>query len=389
MEQAQQDILDGILVVDLTRVLGGPFCTQILGDFGADVIKIEPPQGDETRGWGPPFVNGAAAYFEGVNRNKRGLSLDLGSAEGRDALLRLLEGADVLVHNFKPGAMERWGLGNDMLEALYPALVICWVTGFGEDGPHGGQPGYDAVAQGLTGLMSVNGDSGGPPLRLGVPVVDIMTGMNAALGIVMALFERVRSGRGQRIENALFDNGLSILHPHLANHLANGSVPARTGSAHPNIAPYDIFRAGDGNIFLAVGNDRQFARLCDELGLADLADSSDYATNADRSGNRVTLKSRLEAAMTTRGVSELAERLTARGVPCGPILNVAEAVAQQQTRTREMIVEIEGGYRGTASPIKLSRTPARYRRRPPALDEHREEVLNALDAPARNRKKAD
>ena len=253
--------LEGLKVIDLSRVLGGPYCTQILADHGADVLKIEPPQGDETRGWGPPFDgHGTASYFLGLNRNKRGMTLDLTQAPQREALLALLEDADVLVENFKTGTLEKWGLGFDALHARFPRLVHCRVSGFGADGPKGGLPGYDAAIQAMVGLMSVNGETdanGGGPVRIGVPVVDIATGLNAALGIMFALRERERSGQGQFVEAALYDCGLSLLHPHSANHLLDARiVPGRSGNAHPNICPYDTFATGSTPIFLAVGQRR-------------------------------------------------------------------------------------------------------------------------------------
>jgi crotonobetainyl-CoA:carnitine CoA-transferase CaiB-like acyl-CoA transferase len=336
--------LAGLKVVDLSRVLAGPYCTQILADHGADVLKIEPPVGDETRGWGPPFdADGTASYFLGLNRNKRGTTMDLTQPAAREALLAMVAQADVLVENFKTGTMEKWGLGPEVLTARFPQLVYARVTGFGADGPMGGLPGYDAAIQALVGLMSVNGEPdarGGEPLRVGLPVVDMVTGLNATLGILMALQERSRSGKGQYLEVALYDAGLSLLHPHAANHLLDGRIPGRTGNAHPNICPYDTFVTGTEKIFLAVGNDKQ------------------------RSVNRVVLKERLEAALAAFECKPLAERLVREGVPCAPIVDVAQALADPHTQHRGMVVQIDG-YRGVASPIKLSRTPASYRRAPP------------------------
>lgn len=360
--------LAGLQVIDLSRVLGGPYCTQILGDHGADVLKIEPPSGDETRAWGPPFVEGSTAYFRGVNRNKRSLALDLGAAEGRDVLLGFLEGADVLVENYKPGTLEKWGLGPDVLGKRFPKLVHCRVSGFGSTGPLGGMPGYDAAIQAMAGLMSVNGEPDGEPTRLGIPVVDMVTGLNAAVGILLALQERQASGRGQFVETALYDCGLSILHPHLPNLFASGKSPGRTGNSHPNIAPYSSFPTGHGAIFLAVGNDGQFRRMCTYLGRPDLPDEARFRDNAARLNNRADLEAILRDLLAAHDATVLAENLIKLGVPCGPVLTVAEAVAHPQTAAREMIVEM-GSYKGVASPIKLSRTPATYRRPPPALNE--------------------
>lgn len=353
--------LAGVTVVDLSRVLGGPYCTQILGDHGADVLKIEPPQGDETRAWGPPVFHGSAAYFAGVNRNKRGMVLDLKADAGREALLGLLAGSDVLVENFKPGTMEAWGLG-DLIDR-FPRLVHCRISGFGADGPLGGLPGYDAAVQALTGLMSINGD--GAPTRLGVPVVDMASGLNAAIGILLALFERSASGRGQFVDITLFDCALSILHPHSADLLAGGAVPGRSGNAHPNIAPYDSFRTGDGEVFLAVGNDGQFAKLCAMLGLSGLATDPRFATNLDRVAHRDALKTALEAALAANDAAPLADRLMAGGVPCAAVLDVRQALAQPHTAHRAMVVD--GDAPSIASPVKLSRTPATYRLPPPVF----------------------
>ena len=368
--------LAGLRVIDLSRVLGGPYCTQILGDHGADVLKIEPPQGDETRGWGPPFEGETASYFVGVNRNKKGLVLDLTQPPSREALLALLEDADVLVENFKTGTLEKWGMGRGVLEARFPRLVHCRISGFGADGPLGGLPGYDAVIQAMAGLMSVNGEAGGEPLRVGLPVVDMVTGLNAAVGILLALNERSRSGRGQFVEAALYDCGISLLHPHLANFLPTGKLPQRTGNAHPNICPYDTFRTATAPIFLAVGNDRQFARLCTELGAPELAANPDYADNGRRRAHSAGLKAELERLLAGHECEPLARRLIAAGVPCGPVLGVDAVVAHPHTRHRGKLVEM-GGYRGTGSPIKLDRTPATYRLPPPPFGEHTQQEFES------------
>ena len=365
--------LQGLRVIDLSRVLGGPYCGQILADHGADVLKVEPPQGDETRGWGPPFdAQGTASYFHGLNRNKRGCTMDLTLPAVREELLQLLADADVLLENFKTGTLEKWGLGWATLSARFPRLVHCRVSGFGADGPLGGLPGYDAAIQAQVGIMSINGEpaaQGGQPLRVGLPVVDMVTGLNAALGVMFALRERERSGRGQFVEAALYDCGLSLLHPHAANHLMDGRVPGRSGNAHPNIAPYDTFATRTEPIFLAVGNDRQFATLCRVLGDATLAQHPHFVDNGMRSVHRLEMKSRLEALLAQHDCQTLAPTLVQAGVPCAPIQDVAQALAAPHTAHRGMVVEIprEQGepYRGVASPIKLSRTPATYRLPPP------------------------
>jgi len=354
--------LDGIRVVDLSRILGGPLCGQILGDHGADVLKIEPPQGDDTRAWGPPFRDdGVASYYLGLNRNKRLMRLDLGQEAGRTALLCLLAEADVLIENFKTGTLEKWGLGYDALAARFPRLVHVRVSGFGADGPLGGLPGYDAALQALNGLMSVNGEAGGAPLRVGLPVVDMVTGLNAALGVMLALHERRRSGRGQFVEAALYDSGLSLLHPHGANWFLDGRTPQRSGNAHPNIYPYDSFATGSEPIFLAVGNDRQFAILCRHLGATALAEDARFASAGARSVNRETLKTELEKLLAAHHCEALADALVKAGVPCAPVLSVPAALQHPHTAHRKMVVELPGGYKGIGAPIKLSRTPASYR----------------------------
>jgi crotonobetainyl-CoA:carnitine CoA-transferase CaiB-like acyl-CoA transferase len=364
-EPACAGALAGIRVVDLSRVLGGPYCGQILGDHGADVLKVEPPQGDETRAWGPPFENGVASYYMGLNRNKRGTTLDLARDCGRERLLALLADADVLLENFKTGTMEKWGLGYDTLSARFPRLVHCRVSGFGADGPLGGLPGYDAAIQAMAGIMSVNGKAGDEPLRVGLPVVDMVTGLNAVIGVLLALQERARSGRGQFVEVALYDAGLSLLHPHAANWFGDGRVPGLTGNAHPNIYPYDAFPTRTVPLFLAVGNDRQFAQMCAVLGVSGLAGSADYASARGRSVNRAALRAELVALLSERDGAQLADELMANGVPCAPILDVPAALTHPHTAHRGMVVRI-GEYRGVASPIKLGRTPATYRLAPPA-----------------------
>lgn len=364
--ESTQGALAGIRVIDLSRILGGPYCGQILGDHGADVLKVEPPQGDDTRTWGPPFKDGVASYYHGLNRNKLGMRLDLADTAGREVLMGLLEGADVLIENFKTGTMERWGLSYDTLAQRFPRLVHCRVSGFGADGPLGGLAGYDAAVQAMTGLMSVNGEVGGDALRVGLPIVDMVTGLNAALGVLLALQERERSGRGQFIESSLYDNGLSLLHPHAANWFMNGKTPGRTGNAHPNIYPYDAFNTRTVPVFLAVGNDRQFRLMCDLLKADHLSNEACYTTAGGRSLNRVALRAQLEALFSPLDGNTLAQDLMDVGVPCAPVLSVEDALQHPHTAHRGMVVKMGDGYTGIGSPIKLSRTPASYRHPPPA-----------------------
>ncbi len=371
--------LAGIKVIDLTRVLGGPYCTMILADHGAEVIKIEPPQGDEVRDWGPPFLDQPdgsrdASYFLGVNRNKRALALDIGSEAGRAVLLRLLEGADVLVENFKPGGMEKWGLGYASLEQRFPRLIHCRVSGFGGEGPLGGLPGYDAILQAMTGLMSVNGDPSTGPLRIGTPVVDLATGLYSAIAILMALVERTRSGRGQFLDMTLHDCAMALLHPQAANYFLNGRRPVATGNPHPNLAPYETYQTRTGQIFIAAGNDGQFRKLCAELGVPDLANDPRFATNADRLTHRAALIAAFSAVLAEADGNALTLRLLRAGLPAGPVRAVDEALANDHTAARGMVADI-GAWRGLGTPIKLSRTPGGPRAAPPRFAEHTDDIL--------------
>ncbi|MDQ8035608.1 MAG: CoA transferase [Bordetella sp.] len=368
--------LDGLKVVDLSRVLGGPLCAQILGDHGADVVKVEGPMGDETRTWGPPFdKHGMASYFAGINRNKRTVCLDLSRPEGREVLLQMLESADVLIENFKVGTFERWGIGfDDVLSQRFPRLIHCRVTGFGATGALGGLPGYDAAVQALSGIMSINGDPDGEATRVGVPIVDVTTGLSAVIGVLMALHERETSGRGQSIESALYDNALFSLYPHSINTLFTGRAPVRSGNGHPNIAPYDTYATATEPIYLAVGNNGQFARLCEVVDRQAMAQDPRYATNAVRAVNRFELKRDLEAAFSQWEAQPLFDRLTKVGVPCGVIQNVVEALNHPHTADRGMVAQI-GEFRSVASPVRLSRTPATYRSVPQEIGAHTVQVL--------------
>lgn len=370
--------LAGVRVVDLSRVLAGPLCTQILADHGADVIKVEPPKGDETRTLGPPFDdNGVAAYFASVNRGKRAISLDLAKPDGRAVLEKLLANADVLVENFVPGTMERWGIGYEVLAKRFPRLVYCTITGFGADGPLGGMPGYDAVLQAMCGVMSVNGSDETGPMRMGVPVVDYLTGYNALTGILMALYVRSSTGKAQKVEATLFDTALSLLVPHASNWLYSDRAPGLLGSAHPNISPYDKFKAGRGELFLGVLNDGQFRRLCERIARNDLFEDARFRSNSTRLENREALRAELEKTFAAFDVDALCNDLMANGVPAGPVNTVPQAFAQPHAAHRQMLVERDG-YRGVGVPLKLSATPGKPGRRPPRFNEHAEEILQSL-----------
>lgn len=377
MDQANNTggALQGIRVIDLSRVLGGPYCTQVLGDHGAEIVKIEPPQGDEVRDWGPPFHEADAAYFIGVNRNKRSMGLDLSTSAGRELLLELLADADVLLENYKPGAMEKWGLGyEDVLKARFPRLVHCRISGFGADGPLGGFPGYDAIVQAMAGWFSVNGEAGGNPTRSGIAMVDMGTGLYAAIAILMALQERSRSELGQYIDMTLYDCAVSLMHPHVINYNLSGKVPVATGNAHPNISPYDTFRTRTVDIFIGAGNNRAFERLCSEIGAPDLARDLRFGSNAERVEHRTELKVELETHLIRLDGEALCERLLVAGLPAGPIHDTAQVVAHPHTKHRQMDLQ-KDWYRMTGIPIKFSRTPGSLRHLPPEYGRHSRELL--------------
>ncbi len=366
--------LAGVKVLDLSRVLGGPLAAQMLGDHGADVIKIEPPRGDETREMGPPFLKDASSIFINVNRNKRGMALDLSADAGRGVLLRLLEQADVLVENFKPGTMERWGLGHVVLAKRFPRLIHASVTGFGGDGPLGGAPGYDVMVQAWAGLISVNGSKDSGPLRLGVPVVDMTAGSNLVIGVLLALYARERTGAGQHVDVTLYDSAIGLTHPHAPNWFLSGKVPGLSGNDNPNIAPYSLYRTDRSALYIAVGNDQQFVRLCEVLGQPALARDARFAVNADRVANNAALTSIIEAAIAKRDGADLCMALLKAGVPAGLLQTIPEALSHPHTRHRDMLVELQG-YRWAGIPVKLSATPGAVRRVPPEFNQHADEIL--------------
>ncbi len=372
--------LDGLLVVDLTRVLSGPYCTMQLADMGARVIKIEQPgRGDDTRGWGPPFLGAESAYFLSINRNKESLTLDLKQPGAQRILEQLLDRADVLVENFRPGTMNRLGFGYAAVAARWPRIVYCSISGFGQTGPRRDQPGYDAVIQGEAGLMSITGESGGPALRLGVAIADIVSGMFAAQGIAMALLARARSGRGQLVDVGMLDATAALLTYQAANYFATGRVPTRLGNRHPTIVPYETFDAADGEFVLAVGNDDLWRRFCRVAGLADLAADERFATNRVRVEHYESLKPILVERLRTRTRAEWIAALNAEGVPSGAVRDLAEVFNDPQLAAREMIQAVEhatlGNVRALGVPIKLSDTPGAVRTAPPTLGQHTDQIL--------------
>ncbi len=367
--------LAGKLVIDLSRVLGGPYCTQILGDHGAEIIKVEPPRGDETRDWGPPNYGDDAAYFVGVNRNKRSMGLDLSLPAGREVLLQLLANADVLVENYKPGSMEKWGLGyEEVLKHKFPRLIHCRVSGFGSDGPWGGYPGYDAIIQAMAGWFSVNGEAGSNPTRLGLAMVDMGTGLYSAIAILLAMAERERSGNGQYLDMTLYDCAVSLMHPHIVNYNYSGKVPVATGNAHPNISPYDTFRTKTVDVFIGAGNNRAFAKLCNELERPDLITDPRFLKNIDRVNNRDALKAEIESSLMRIDGAAICDRLGEAGLAAGPIYNTEQVVRNAHTIHRDMAIEHDW-YKMTGTPIKLSRTPGSLRHLPPKFGENTFEIL--------------
>ena len=375
--------LDGLTVIDLTRVLSGPYCTMMLADMGARVIKIEQPgRGDDTRAWGPPFQNGESAYFLSINRNKESVTLNLKHPEGRCVLDALIERADVLVENFRPGTLERMGLGYADLSQQRPGLVYCSISGFGQTGPRRREPGYDAVMQGEGGLMSITGAPDGPGYRLGIAIVDIVSGMFSAYGIAVALLARERTGRGQHIDVGMLDAAAALLTYQAGIHFTTGEAPGRLGNRHPSITPYETLEAADGELVVAVGNDQLWRTFCGVIGAEALADDARFRTNKDRVAAREALRPLLVERMRTRPAAEWIERLKAAGIPCGGVRDLAQVFADPQLIERAMVVAIDhpvaGAIRQLGVPIKMSGTPGAVRTPPPALGQHTEAILGEL-----------
>lgn len=382
--------LKGIKVVELARILAGPWTGQTLADLGADVIKVESPQGDDTRGWGPPFVKdeaGAdrdAAYFHACNRGKRSIAVDFRTQEGQDLVRRLVADADILVENFKVGGLAKYGLDYDSLSKVNPKLIYCSITGFGQDGPYAHRAGYDFMIQGMGGIMDLTGDPEGDPQKIGVAFADIFTGLYGVIGVLAALRRRDETGEGEWVDMALLDAQVGVLANQALNYFVSGKAPKRLGNAHPNIVPYQVFPASDGHLIIAVGNDGQFRRLCAVLGLPELADNPRYATNAARVAARSDLVPILTSETSTRARDDLLAALEGEGVPAGPINSVEDVFNDKQVLHRDMKVDLPAtGVEGGS--VASVRTPIRFRngtlvldRAAPALGEHTEEVLKEL-----------
>jgi crotonobetainyl-CoA:carnitine CoA-transferase CaiB-like acyl-CoA transferase len=378
--------LDGITVLDLSRVLAGPSCTQMLGDLGAEIIKVERPGvGDETRTWGPPFLRDRdgretqeSGYYLSANRNKRSATINFAQPDGAALVRRLLPHCDVLIENFKVGGLREYGLSYEQLEREFPKLVYCSITGYGQSGPYAARPGYDLMAQGAGGIMSVTGDADRPPVKVGVAVNDVMSGLNAAVAILSALRHRDRTGAGQHIDIGLLDVQVGWLYNVGLNYLLSGNVPGRMGTAHPNTVPYQVFPTSNGHVILGANNDQQFRRLCEFAGAPELARDPRFATNALRLEHRDDLVARISELTQSQTTEHWVDGLVKAGLPCGPVSNVEQVFADPQVIHREMKISMAHPAAEVpliGSPIKMSATPVRYRRPPPRLGEHTDEVL--------------
>jgi crotonobetainyl-CoA:carnitine CoA-transferase CaiB-like acyl-CoA transferase len=384
--------LKGLRVFDLTRVLAGPTCAQMLADLGADVIKIERPgAGDDTRGFAPPVMPGTkeSAYFVGVNRNKQSVTLDIGQKEGQDIALKLIASCDILVENFKVGALAKYGLGYEQLHAKFPRLVYCSITGFGQTGPYAPRPGYDSLIQAMGGVMSLTGEPDGLPQKVGVPVADLFAGLYGCIGILAALRHRDLTGQGQQIDIGMLDTHVAWLANQGMNYLATGENPARLGNQHPNIAPYQVFPTQDGHIVLSVANDPTFKRFCEAFNLTHMLEDPRFVTNAARVTNRQLVTDTLTPVMQQHPTTWWVERLEALKIGCGPINKLSEVFEDPHVVARNMVLEMAHSSGQTvkviANPVKLSETPADYRIPPPLLGEHTDAVLGerlGLDAAA-------
>lgn len=365
-------ILNGLKVIDLSRIMAGPLAAQYLADHGADVIKVEGPAQDDTRKWGPPFADdGTTGYYNALNRNKRNICVDLKSSEGQHVLAKLLADADVLIDNFKAGTLDKWGFTPKRIEQDFPRLIHCRITGYGIDGPLGGQPGYDAVMQAFGGLMSVTGEPDGSPVRLGMPAVDMVTALHSFSGILLALRERDSTG----LDSTLLDSAVSMLIPQASNWLYGGGTPHRTGAAHPTVAPYEVFSCEDGDLFLAGGNDGQFAKICKYLSLKELIDDPRFSSNGSRSANRAELKALLQPRIAVQPRADLLQALASQGIPAAPVNTVPEMYEEPQVQHRKLFFEDESGFKGVRNPIVLSNQNAPTPTRPARTGQHSSQIL--------------
>ena len=375
--------LEGIKVLDLSRALAGPYCTMMLADMGAEVIKLEMPgRGDDSRSWGPPFVEGESAYFMSINRNKKSITLNMKSDKSTEIIHKLIKQSDVLVENFRPGAMERLGLGYERVKEMNPRIIYCSISGFGQDGPYRMLPGFDQVLQGMGGLMSITGELGGPPIKVGVAIADISGGMFASNGILVALYNREKTGKGQMVDVSLLDSQVAWLTYRAGAYFASGEIPQPMGSGHPVIVPYQAFKAKDVFINIAVGNDQLWERFCKAVGLENVMNDPKFATNAKRVENREEIVKIISDLIVTRDGEEWLKILTDAGIPCGPIYTVDKIFADPQVLHREMVKELDhpkaGKIKVTGIPIKLSDTPGEVETAPPVLGQHTQEVLTEL-----------
>lgn len=376
-------LFDGVRVLDLSRILSGPYCTMVLADFGAEVIKVERPgAGDDTRHWGPPFVEGESAYFLSINRNKKSITVDMGSAEGKEIIYRLARTADVAIENFRPGTADRLGIGYERLRQENERLIYCSISGFGQDGPYRDRPGYDALAQAMSGMMAITGDPDGPPMKHGMSIADIGAGMWAVFSIAAALFAREKTGEGRYIDISLLDAQLSWLTYAAGNYFASGENPARYGSAHPSIVPYQPFATADGYIMLAVGNDRLWQQFCQAAGKPEMAEQEGFQTSAERVENREAVVAQVASVMRERTTNEWMTILEDAGVPAGPINTVEESLNDPHVLARNMVLTLQhltaGEIRTVGNPVKLSGGAEREHQPPPLLGQHTDEVLESL-----------
>ena len=382
MEEKMSLPLDGIVVLDMSRALAGPYCAQLLADMGADVIKIEMPgKGDDSRHWGPPFLEGESAYFMSINRNKRSLSLNIGTTRGKEIFKKLVKKADVVIENMRPGSLARKGLDYTTLSGSNERLIWCSITGFGLTGPDALRPGYDIIAQGMGGMMSITGEPD-HPIRPGVALADVTTGMYASYGVMTALYERERSGKGQHVDTSLFEGQMAQMTYQAGRYFATGEAPGRFGNKHPLIAPYETVNAADGLVNIAAGNDNLWQKFCDALGLNNLKEDQRFKTNPQRVANREDLINAIENKTTSMTVEEVCAALDTKGVPNGPLWNLHQVFSSEQAKARNMVVEVDhpkaGRIKTTGIPIKFSRTPGEVRKGAPLLGEDTDEILESM-----------